>query len=176
MVTLERDDITAALGELLDALAAEHATAHIRIVGGAALAISFGRDGTTTDVDALYGSSDAVESATRAVARRRGWPDTWLNDKVKMFATHFDQPDDWTAFAVRDGIEIRIASARLLLAMKLRAARGRRDSADIDLLLDECGIETVDEAQGIFEHFYPEDPLPDRALRQLEARFPGPTR
>ena len=63
MVTLDRDDITAALGELLDALAAEHATAHVRIVGGAALAISFGRDGTTTDVDALYGSSETVENA-----------------------------------------------------------------------------------------------------------------
>lgn len=101
MVTLDRADIVDALGELLDVLVAERATAHIRIVGGAALAIDFGRDGTTADIDALYGSANAVDEAARAIARRRGWPDTWLNDKVKMFATHFDQEDDWSTFAVR---------------------------------------------------------------------------
>jgi predicted nucleotidyltransferase len=172
MVTLDRDDITTALDELLDVLVSEQATAHIRIVGGAALAISFGRNETTADVDALYGSSDAVENAARAVARRRGWPDDWLNDKVKMFATHFDNVDDWVTFAVRDDVEIRIAGAPLLLAMKLRAARGRRDSTDIDVLLDEGDIRTVDEAQKVFERFYPEDVLPERAMRQLQARFP----
>lgn len=171
MVTLDRDDIVDALDELLTALVAERATAHIRIVGGAALAINFGREGTTADVDALYGSSDTVEEAARTIARRRGWPDSWLNDKAKMFATHFDAEDDWVAYAVRGGVEIRIASAQLLLAMKLRAARGRRDAGDIDLLLDECEVHTVAEARGIFERYYPEEELSDRALRQLEARL-----
>ena len=72
-----------------------------------------------------------------------------------------------------DGVEVRIAGAPLLLAMKLRAARGRRDSADIDLLLDECALTNTAQAVQIFERYYPEEALPERARRQLEARF-GP--
>lgn len=98
--------------------------------------------------------------------------DDWLNDKVKAFASHFDGPEDWMAFDVREGVEVRIAAAPLLLAMKLRAARGRRDSADIDLLLDACEITTAEAAVAVFERYYPEELLPPRARAQLAARFP----
>lgn len=172
MVTLDRDDILAALDELVEVLAAAGTRTHIRIVGGAAIAVRFTRDATTTDVDALYGSAPEVEAAAKHIARRRGWPDDWLNDRVKAFASHFDGPDDWVSFDVRDGVEVRIADAPLLLAMKLRAARGRRDAADIDLLLDACEIATVEEAVAVFERYYPEELLPTRAQAQLTARFP----
>jgi hypothetical protein len=171
VVTLDRDDILAALDELLDVLIAAGAHAHIRIVGGAAIAVRFARDTTTTDVDALYGSAPEVEAAAQHIARRRGWPDDWLNDKVKAFASHFDSPDDWVCLDARQGVEVRIADAPLLLAIKLRAARGRRDAADIDLLLDACGIDTAEAALAVFERYYPEELLPQRAHAQLAARF-----
>lgn len=171
MVTLDRDDILAALDELVEVLVATGARTHIRIVGGAAIAVCFTRDATTTDVDALYGSAPEVDAAARHIARRRGWPDDWLNDKVKAFASHFDGPEDWISFDVRDGVEVRIATAPLLLAMKLRAARGRRDSADIDLLLDACEITTAEAAVAVFERYYLEELLPPRARAQLAARF-----
>jgi hypothetical protein len=171
LVTLDRDDIIGALDELVGVLVAAQAPAHIRIVGGAAIAVRFTRDATTTDVDAIYGSAPEVEVAAKQVARRRGWPDDWLNDKVKLFTSHFDGPEDWVSFDVRDGVEVRVADAPLLLAMKLRAARGRRDAADIDLLLDACSITTADAANAVFEHYYPEELLPPRAQAQLTARF-----
>lgn len=93
-VTFDRDDIVSALSEFVDHLAAAHATSHIRIVGGAALAIRYNRDGTTTDVDALYGAAPAVEDALRRIADARGWPHTWLNQKVQMWTSHFDGPGD----------------------------------------------------------------------------------
>ena len=172
MVTLDRDDILAALDELVDVLVAAEARAHIRVVGGAAIAVRFTRDATTTDVDALYGSAPEVDAAARHIARRRGWPDDWLNDKVKAFASHFDGPEDWISFHGREGVEVLIAAAPLLLAMKLRAARGRRDAADIDLLLDACEITTAGAAVVVFERYYPDDVLPPRARAQLAARFP----
>jgi hypothetical protein len=171
LVTLDRDDIIGALDELVGVLVAAQARAHIRIVGGAAIAVRFTRDATTTDVDALYGSAPEVEAAAKQVARRRGWPDDWLNDKVKRFTSHFDGPEDWVSFDVRDGVEVRVADCPLLLAMTLRAARGRRDAADIDLLLDACSITTADAAIAVFEHYYPEELLPPRAQAQLTARF-----
>lgn len=172
MVTFDRADIVGALDELVEVLVAAGVRTQIRIVGGAAIAVRFTRDATTADVDALYGSADEVQAAARTVARRRGWPDQWLNDKVKMFTSHFDGPDDWVSLAGRDGVEVRVADGPLLLAMKLRAARGRRDTADIDLLLDACRVTNAAGAVAIFERYYPEEALPPRARAQLAARFP----
>lgn len=173
-VTFDRDDIVAALEELVAELTARRSSSHIRIVGGAAIAIHFHRDTTTTDVDALYGKDAHVEEAARQIARARGWPDTWLNDDVKMWTSHFDGPQDWTQFDVRDDVTVSVAGARLLLAMKLRAARGRRDARDIDVLLDACGISGFEEAVALYEEYYPEDGMGPSALPHLQARL-GPS-
>lgn len=111
VVTFDRDDIVAALDELVDHLTAAKASSHIRIVGGAAIAIRFGRHVTTTDIDALYRADPVVEEAARMIARKHGWPQTWLNDKVKMWASHFDGPNDWADFEVRDDVTISVAGA-----------------------------------------------------------------
>lgn len=170
-VTFDRDAIVAALGELVDHLAAASATSHIRIVGGAAVALQYGRPATTSDVDALYRADPAVEEAVIAIARRRGWPEDWLNDNVKMWTSHFDGPSDWAHFDVREDVTISVAAAPLLLAMKLRSARGRRDAPDIDVLLDACEIGSVTEAVELYDRYYPEDAMGPGALPQLETRF-----
>ena len=135
--------------------------------------VTFDRETMTTDVDALYGANHDVETAARTIAYRNGWPENWLNDNVKQFASHFDTADDWINLDVRDGVAIRIAGARLLLAMKLFASRGRRDSQDIDRLLDACAIKDVDDVIAVFDRYYPEEVLSERALRQLNERFGG---
>ncbi len=173
MVTFSRDEIIDALHELLIEIADVDTDLSIRVVGGAALAINFGRTDTTRDIDALYGSHDRVNQAAQTIAARRGWPENWLNNDVKMFATHFDSDDDWTTLETRDNVAIRIANAPLLLAMKLRAARGRRDAADIDLLLATCELTQVQEAEDIFNRYYPEHELSERALRQGSAAPEG---
>lgn len=171
VVAFDREDIVDALGELVEVLASRETKPHIRIVGGAAIAMCHTRDATTTDVDALYGSDPDVEVAAVEIAQRRGWPDNWLNDKAKMFASHFDADDDWVSFDLRDGLVVRVAGPQLLLAMKLWAARGRRDAGDIDLLLDACQVTSVSQAVAIFERYYPEESLSERACRQLSARL-----
>lgn len=169
--TFDRGDIVSALNELVDVLIQAGAQSQIRIVGGAALAVCFTREATTTDIDAFYGSDSAVEAAALDIARRRGWPDNWLNDNAKQFASHFETDDDWADFEVRDGVTLRIARAELLLAMKLFASRGIRDSADIDVLLVACQMATVEDAVELFERYYPEEELSERAMRQLNARL-----
>lgn len=171
VVHFSRDEIIDALNELVDHLTAVNATSHIRVVGGAAIAVQFDREATTTDIDALYRADPLVADAIEAIARKRGWPESWLNDKVKMWTSHFDKPDDWKHFEVRAGVTVSLARAHLLLAMKLRASRGRRDAADIDVLLDACGISSVAEAIALYESYYPEDAIGNGALPQLEARF-----
>jgi hypothetical protein len=55
-----------------------------------------------------------------------------------------------------------------MLAMKMRASRGRRDEPDIALLLERCGITSVAQAFALYEEYFPEDPLPKRAYSILE--------
>ena len=64
-------------------------------------------------------------------------------------------------------VEVVVADERTLLAMKMRASRGRRDEVDIKFLLDKCGISSVDEALALYEEYFPEHELPDRAVPML---------
>jgi len=64
-------------------------------------------------------------------------------------------------------VEVVVADERTLLAMKMRASRGRRDEVDIKFLLDKCGISSVDEALALYGEYFPEDELPDGAVPML---------
>lgn len=170
-VTFDRDDIVSALEELVELLGTGGVSTTIRVVGGAALVVAYGRQATTTDIDALYGASEDVAATVATIAARRGWPDTWLNDRVKMYASHYDHTAEWVPFATRGNVDVWVAPADLLLAMKLLAGRGRRDGTDIDLLCDACGVTSITDAQTIFDRYYPQDEMAPRARAQLQRRY-----
>jgi hypothetical protein len=88
-----------------------------------------------------------------------------------MYVSHHDDARDWTVRTEEGGVVILVARPKLLLAMKLRAGRGRRDADDIDRLLDACGIASLAEAVELFDGYYPEDEIAAPAFLQLEARF-----
>ena len=64
-------------------------------------------------------------------------------------------------------MRVEIASAEMLLAMKIRSSRGRQDIDDIRLLLRLTATHTVADAVGIYEHFYEEDEIKPRAVKIL---------
>ena len=53
--------------------------------------------------------------------------------------------------------------------MKLRANRPGRDTRDIRLLMGLCGTTTREEAETLYEEFYPGDYLSDRAMHMVDA-------
>ncbi len=170
--SLERDDIIAGLRDLVDELRGADEVAGIRLVGGAALALRYFDRGVTHDLDALHvnpGSDDAVAAAAARVAVRRDWEPTWLNFEV----THADalptvgRVVEWETICNRHGILIQVAAKEAMLAMKLRANRPGRDTRDIRLLLALCGINTLDDAESLYEDFYPGDGLSDRAIAMV---------
>lgn len=59
----------------------------------------------------------------------------------------------------------------MLLAMKLRANRGRRDSDDIAALLDICDIASVDQAQELYETYHSQAVLSAAAVARIEAHL-----
>jgi hypothetical protein len=167
-----KEDLEEVLGALVEELVGAGAEAIIRIVGGAAVEMQVGRGALTGDIDALFGSSPAVKEAVERIAQARNWSRTWLNDAVKMYASHHTTDGDWELRTNQAGVVILVARPPLLLAMKLRAGRGRRDADDIDSLLDACGITSVDTAEQRFGRYYPDDVMAVPAMGQIQARFP----
>lgn len=168
---LDADDIGSALQELATRLDEAGVQARIRLMGGAAVALDFPERGLTADAEALYQPTAEVEATAAVIARERGWPTDWLNKKIQMYASDLDHEAEWETLFAIGSVTVLVAPPDLLLAMKLKASRGRRDSEDIDVLIRRCGVESIAAAEEIFDHHYPRDEMPERGRRQLEARF-----
>ncbi|MBO9626370.1 MAG: hypothetical protein J7484_08355 [Microbacterium sp.] len=174
MTTFTRDDILSGLRDLIAELRASGEVAGIRLVGGAALAIRYFDRRATNDLDALHvhpGSDDVVLTAAARVGARRGWDDGWFNfavERTGSLPSFGRRTVEWETIYDEDGILIQVAAEDALLAMKLRANRPGRDVDDIRHLLVLCGTTTLDDAEELYEDFYPGDTLTDRAVGIVE--------
>lgn len=163
--------LVALLTELAERItAASPEPCEIRVVGGAAISLKYNHQRDPTgDVDALQATNaDVVYAAASAVAVSHGLRDNWLNFKVKMYAPDpmYSEPD-WSVVLEHSNVRILVPEPRMLLAMKLRAGRGR-DLGDVDVLLHACDISTYANAVAAFREFYTDDeikPLADAYLR-----------
>jgi hypothetical protein len=126
---LSRADIRALLDELSAELTARHAKADVFLVGGAAIAIAYDATRSTRDLDAVFRPTAVVRDAATAVAQRRHLSADWLNDAVRGFLPGADP--DAERFYESPSLNVDVASARYLLAMKLFAARAETDTDDI---------------------------------------------
>ncbi len=163
---MDRSEIDGALRELSEVLDRQGVVARIYLVGGAAMVLAYESRYSTDDVDGSGYPTDAVLAAAAQIAERRGLPPDWLHDSVKVYFPTFKEPDWRPVFKVGT-VEVVVADERTLLAMKMRASRGRRDEVDIKFLLHKCAITSVDAALVLYEEYFPEDQLPDRAIPML---------
>jgi hypothetical protein len=174
MATFTREQLLAALNDLVSELAAAQVAARIRIAGGAAMVLVHDPDrGATRDIDALLvDPRDEVLQAVERLAQREHWPSDWLNTNAQMYSPDPDHPEPaWEVFIERSGVVIEVATAPFLLAMKLHAARGLRDTDDIESLVARSGVRSVNQAVELYEAHYRADPLPERALLKLRQLF-----
>ncbi|HEY1530250.1 MAG TPA: hypothetical protein VGF80_05505 [Galbitalea sp.] len=169
---LDREDLIEGLRELIKrAHAAGLADVSIRIVGGAAIRLAHFERATTADIDAQIKPLDQIVPIAKEIALERGWPADWLNDKATMFIPHLGATVEWESIFEDDVISISVAPIDALLAMKLRAGRPGRDTEDIRSLLSLNFIKSIDEAESLFEGFYPGDALSDRTIELLQRLF-----
>lgn len=159
-----RDDLTMGLRALIASLDETDEPAELRIVGGAAIALAYNAArGSTVDIDAVLSPRDAVLTAAAAVADAHAWVANWLNDKAEIFL-----PDgfgkrgaEWALVAAVGKVKVYVASAEMLLAMKMKAAmrRGVRELNDLRVLLALTGVTSIEEADELLDAFYPADAL-----------------
>jgi Nucleotidyltransferase of unknown function (DUF6036) len=168
---LDRNAALGALEELASVLDSRGITGRMFVVGGAALALAFDARRTTRDIDAVFEPKSEVCSAAREVADHLNLPDDWLNDAVKGFIPGTD-PDALPIFD-RPGLSVAAASARFLLAMKLRAARVEQDVEDIRFLANLLGLKSADEVFDVATARYSAQDLPPRAKFLVQELFGG---
>jgi hypothetical protein len=175
-LSLTRADLLEALQELIHELRARNVSGEIRIVGGAALSLSYFERDVTQDIDVMNvqgGDNEAVAEAAQSVASRLDLNDNWLNFEVTRIDAlpTLGREVEWHTIFSSAEITIQVASAETLLAMTLRANRPGRDVNDIRALLALVGITDVASAETLYESFYPGDVLPDRAIQILDNLF-----
>jgi hypothetical protein len=164
---LDRDDIIEGLRALTAELRHQQTPARIRIVGGAAIALTIhaGR-AATVDIDAPLEPAETVLAAAATIAVRRGWRTDWLNDAAAIFVPtgYGARTATWRTVHDDGHTRIEVADPETLLAMKLHAAdhRGNRDAPDLAALLPACRIHTLHDAIELYEAYYPGDTLTTR--------------
>lgn len=165
---LDRETIEGLLRELAERLERRGVQGRLFVVGGAAMALAYGRQRVTRDVDAVFEPKEVVYDAAREVAAQRGLDPDWLNDGVKGFlvgadpdaSTHLDEP----------GLRVEVASPRYLFVLKSLAARVERDAGDLTTLFRLCGFRDVDEALDHVQRHAPSallQPKTEFLLREL---------
>lgn len=164
---LTRADLVSGLRDLVERLHDDGLETSVYIVGGAALSLSYDSErGTTDDIDAKLSPAPRCLDHAATIARARGWADDWLNTSAEVFIP-IARDAGWQLLW-DDGItRVWVASAECSLAMKLRASRRGRDSDDIANLLAHLGIGSAEQAEELFETFYPGEVVEPKGLRIL---------
>jgi hypothetical protein len=104
------------------------------------------------------------------MATQRDLPADWLNDAALAYIPLVGVDDGHEIFRVGD-VSVCVGSVQMLLAMKLRANRGRRDTEDIEYLLQRCDVTCLDDAQEIYERYHAQEVLTDSAAARVQAWF-----
>ena len=168
-VPLGRDQIRTAFERLDQELRRRGVRAECYVVGGAVLCVALNARPSTKDVDAWFSEPAAVRAAAAVVAEELDLPADWLNDAAKAFVPANAGFERWLSLP---NLDVSVADARTLLAMKCAAARTKEDTGDIQFLAAHLGLRSAREVLAVVLAYYPEERLPLRARLLLEELFP----
>lgn len=148
----------------------------LSVYDGAALALAFDIRHATRDVDAVVsGSPTLLRRVAAEVAEEEGWPQDWLNDGVKGFASANEQMRLMETFdaPAEGGLRIHVPTPQYLFAMKCMSMRpegldGSHDVSDIEALADIAEIKDALSALQLVEAFYPSSRIPPKVRFGVE--------
>jgi len=165
---LSKTELVELLETLSERLRRRRAVARLYVIGGACMALAYGRGRSTEDIDARIDTGHgALTEVVHEIARERGLPPGWLNEQA---TSAIPRGPDRRARTLYESpyLVVTGASAEYLLAMKLEAGRDK-DVEDIAYLLDRLRIEQSDEALAIHEAALPDSERRAQARALLSA-------
>ena len=165
---LTKPRLLAALRRLGELAHAEGVVLEVSLYGGAVFTLVYGSRASTKDVDALVRPSAEGARLAGRVAREQGLPDDWINDHVRQFVSAKEEKRRLVGEDFGPGLRVSAPTAAYLLALKLRACRPRLpgyagDEGDIAFLLRRLRPKSAAAVETIFNRFFPENDLSDRA-------------
>ena len=167
---MDASELRGALGEVAELLAHQGISVRVYIVGGAAMALAYDAERSTRDIDAVIESHHGpLTDAVREVARRHGWPGTWLNEQAAAYVPRGSDPGSRVVFD-HPCLRVLAASPTRMLAMKARAARAA-DRGDLLRLAHLLGISTVAEIAAVVAEQFPDEPWSTRSRNVVEDLF-----
>ena len=111
--------------------------------------LAYDRTRITRDIDAVGVPQEDIDAEVQAMAAdHRDLDPDWLNARVLPLLPRGIDGERLQVLG-GPGLTVNVASPKWLLAMKARAARGRRDLDDIWVLCQIIAIRTTDEAWAI---------------------------
>lgn len=148
----------------------------IAVYGGAAMLLRFDAAAMTHDCDVKVKGLGPNEllSLSLEVGDELGLEPGWINQAIAVFTSRNESEADFDCLDLGDNLSIYLASPKYLLAMKILAMRtgqASHDIQDINILLDELGLETEEEALAIAYDYYPEDKITQKSIFGLRAIF-----
>lgn len=174
MSELNVDRVSVLLAELGGRLASRGIEGEIYVVGGAAMMLAYDRTRITRDIDAVGVPQEEIDTEVRAMAadHKDLGPD-WLNARVLPLLPRGVDAGRLQVLG-GPGLTVNVASPKWLLAMKARAARGRRDLDDLWVLCQVLGLRTAEEVWAICDDVWGEgmirEDLIDLVTSDLRAR------
>jgi len=164
MSELNIDRVSVLLAELGERLAGRGIEGEIYVVGGAAMMLAYDRTRLTRDIDAVGVPQEEIDSEVRAMAKDHKYlgPD-WLNARVLPMLPRGVDSGRLQVLG-GPGLTVNVASPKWLLAMKARAARGRRDLDDVWVLCQVLGLRTTAEVWQICDEVWGEDMIREDVL------------
>jgi hypothetical protein len=167
-VLLSREDLIRGIKELSVRAENKGIAADIYVVGGAALALKYFDRDATVDIDARAKQWEMLQPIVEEIANDFDWAPNWFNVLATQFVPALGKDAEWVHIYSYGGVNVFVASAEVLLMMKLAASRRGRDYRDTELLIATTGITNLQELEDLFGKYFPGDVLPLKALRMLD--------
>ncbi len=162
------NEIETYLREINAELATQNVIGEICIYGGAAMCLAFNARSSTKDVDAVFEPVRSIRGIISKIAEKYNLRQDWLNFAVKIFVVEhkkqilFDLPN----------LKVFVPSSDYLLAMKVLALRAESfDSDDVEFLIDNLQIDSLEKVLEIVKNYYPNKELKSETIFQLEELF-----
>jgi hypothetical protein len=169
MNELNIDRVSLLLAELGERLSGRGIEAEIYVVGGAAMMLAYDRARITRDIDAVGVPQEEIDAEVRAMAvDHRDLDPDWLNARVLPMLPRGVDGERLQVLG-GPGLTVNVASPKWLLAMKARAARGRRDLDDIWVLCQVLGLRAVDQVWQICDAVWGEDMIREDVIELVTA-------
>ncbi len=165
-----RELLQAAFCRLDQLLSSRSLTADVFVFGGAAVVLGFEGRPKTRDVDAIWKPHGAVLEAAWQVASELNLPNWRLNEQAAMYLPSGHRPEGATSYS-GTALRVTCASAELLLAMKVRAARSA-DRDDIVRLANHLNLTAAVDIIQLSGRVFG-DEVPERQKQVIEDLFPA---